>query len=253
MQLPEPDRISNDVLMLWIIHQFAEEFRDHALLKGGMQLMLLSSDRATNDLDYVFSPYASKKDVEPGIDKILGKIPGARIQKSMHSNSGRYQIRTGKAAVQIEYNVAERMPSATVTTQLLAQRVGALPRVIRVMSSDVAFAHKLAAWNERRLLRDLYDCYYWYVNVKVMPNAEVLQSRLKSINSRLPGLKKVKMMTMEEFFQQLETVVNQVTELAFLEQLSPLLPRAKLEGLFPVFQAQIRELIGELRRSRMYR
>ena len=82
---------------------------------------------------------------------------------------------------------------------------------------------------------------------------EVLQSRLKSINSRLPALKKVKMMTMEELFQQLETVVNQATEKAFLEQLSPLLPRPKLDGLFPIFQAQLRALVGDLRRSPMYR
>lgn len=239
--------------MLWIIHQFAEEFRDQALLKGGMQLMLLSSDRATNDLDYVFSPFASKKAIEPDIDCILAKIPGVSIQKSFHSNSGRYLVRAGRAEIQIEYNVAESMPSTTLTTQLLAQRVGALPRIIRVMSNDVAFAHKLAAWNERRLMRDLYDCYYWYVNVKTMPHADVLQSRLRSINSRLPALKKTKSMTMDEFLHQLDVAVNQATEMIFLDQLSPLLPRAKLEGLFSVFQVQMRELVGQLRRSPIYK
>ncbi len=249
MQLPESNRLSNDILMLWIMHQFAEAFREHAILKGGMQLMLLSSDRATNDLDYVFSPYTSKKDIEPCIDDILSKIPDAKIQKSFHSNSGRYLIQAGLAAVQIEYNVAELMPSTTLTTQLLAQRVGTLPRIIRVMSNDVAFAHKLAAWNERRLMRDLYDCYYWYANVKATPNLEVLRNRLQNINSRLPLLKKVKTMPVDDFLQQLDRAVNQATEEAFLEQLSPLIVMAKLEGFFPVFQTQLRQFVGELKRA----
>lgn len=247
MQLPDPERISNEVLMLWIMHQFAEKFRDHALLKGGMQLMLLSSDRATNDLDYVFTPFNSKKEIEPDVDVILAKIPNAKVQKSFHSNSGRYLIQVGKAEVQIEYNVSEFTDSSTLTTQLLAQKVGALPRIIRVMSNDVAFAHKLAAWNERRLMRDLYDCYYWYVNVKVMPNTEILQGRLKSINSRLPQLKKIKSMTMEQFLQQLESAIDRATEQVFQEQLRPLIPHEKLEGLFAVFQVQMRQLVGELK------
>lgn len=248
MKLPNSkDLITNDVLMLWIIHEFSEAFREHALLKGGMQLLLLSSDRSTNDLDYVFTPFTSKKAVEPSIDAILSKVPGAKVEKSFHSNSGRYQIEVGRAQVQIEYNVAESVPSTTVTTQLLANRVGALPRVIRVMSSDVAFAHKLAAWNERRLIRDAYDCYYWYTNVGAMPSFQVLEVRLNNINSRLPYLKKTKKMPIEKFLDQLEESIEEMTERNFLDQLRPLMASEKIEGLFPIFRTKMKEMIGKLR------
>ena len=242
MILPDPDRVTDEMLMLWIMHEFAEVFKEHAILKGGMQLMLLSSERATNDLDYVFTPYASKKEVEPLIDNILSRLPGAHIEKSFHSNSGRYLVSLGKVKIQIEYNVAESISSTSLTTRLLANRVGFLPKVIRVMSSEVAFAHKLAAWNERRLLRDLYDCFYWYTGVGVMPDEKTLENRLQNVNSRLPFLKRVKQLPMNVFLDGLQASLDEMTEDVFLDQLRDLISLDKIDGLFPVFRTKLREL-----------
>jgi len=250
MRSPEPPdlkSITNDGLMLWIMHALGDEFRDHAILKGGMQLMLLSSERATNDLDYVFTPFASKRDIEPTLDAIFAKLSNAQVQKSFHSNTGRYRITIGKAAVQLEYNVAISVASTSLTTQLLAARVGALPRVIRVMSPEVAFAHKLAAWNERRLLRDIYDCYYWYAIVRVHPDLKTLNERLAAVNSRLPEFKKTKRMSLSTFLQQFEGTIQTLTETLLTEHLGALVVPSKLNGLLPVLKAQLNEFIVKMR------
>jgi hypothetical protein len=62
------------------------------------------------------------------------------------------------------------------------------------MDFSVALSHKLAAWNERRLLRDLYDAYFLYKMVGVLPDKKILMRRLAKVDSRLPRLIKVKKM-----------------------------------------------------------
>ena len=247
MNPPDPATVNNDHLMLWVMHSFAANFKDHAILKGGMQLMLMSSLRATNDIDYVFSPFKSKKEVENDIDAILNELPNVKIEKSMHSNTGRYLIEYGKAKIQIEFNVDENIPSEALTTQELARKVGELPRIIRVMAGDVALSHKLAAWNERRLLRDLYDVYYWFANVGVKPDMETLTKRLGKINSRLPKVKKIKKMTLNEFVEQIESELDGLDDNIYTVQLSPLIPKDQLVGSFLVFRAKIGEVINYLK------
>ena len=52
---------STEELLAWIIDFFATCFGNSAILKGGMSLRLLHSPRYTNDVDYVFIPFDSKK------------------------------------------------------------------------------------------------------------------------------------------------------------------------------------------------
>ena len=55
--------INNQIdLMLWVMREFSAYFAARALLRGGMALSLLSSPRSTNDLDYLFLEYKSKKE-----------------------------------------------------------------------------------------------------------------------------------------------------------------------------------------------
>ncbi len=42
----------------------SQHFGKRAILRGGMVLRILGSPRYTNDLDYVFVPYKSKKDID---------------------------------------------------------------------------------------------------------------------------------------------------------------------------------------------
>ena len=60
---------STEELLAWIIDFFAISFGNSAILKGGMSLRLLHSPRFTNDVDYVFIPFDSKKDVKQIIEK----------------------------------------------------------------------------------------------------------------------------------------------------------------------------------------
>lgn len=246
MKLPPISQVTRDHLVLWVIHRFGEEFENHALLKGGMQLALLSSQRQTNDIDYTFVPFNSKKEILPKIDRILNEIEGAFIEKNLHSTAGRYVFSLGKASIQIEFNVKIQEKSTTISTQLLAKKLGELPQIIRVMDPSVALAHKIAAWNERRLLRDLYDIYYWYAIIKVSPDVETLKSRLSKFQSRLPHLKSRKKMTTRELASQLEAEVENLDESQYLNDLSPLIPISDLQGSFLPFKTQLTQLAQKI-------
>jgi hypothetical protein len=50
-------------LLAEVLDLFARRFDKHAVLRGGMVLRIPGCEQLTNDLDYVFVPYRSKKDV----------------------------------------------------------------------------------------------------------------------------------------------------------------------------------------------
>jgi hypothetical protein len=54
--------------------------------------------------------------------------------------------------LQVEVNVALECPNEPLSTATLARTHNMLPKIIRGMRFDVALAHKIAAWNERRLI-----------------------------------------------------------------------------------------------------
>ena len=62
---------STEALLSWIIDFFAQKFGNSAILKGGMSLRLMHSPRYTNDVDYVFIPFDSKKDVKTLVEEAL--------------------------------------------------------------------------------------------------------------------------------------------------------------------------------------
>ncbi len=53
---------STEALLAWIVDFFADRFGNSAILNGGMSLRLMHSPRYTNDVDYIFVPFDSKKD-----------------------------------------------------------------------------------------------------------------------------------------------------------------------------------------------
>lgn len=67
--------------------------------------------------------------------------------------------------------------SSTLTTQVLAKKYGLPSRIIKIMSFEVALANKLAAWCERRLIRDLFDIYYISAVLKKKPALNILQKK----------------------------------------------------------------------------
>lgn len=231
MSIPFPDIVTADSAFVWLMHRISEAFGEHAILKGGMALKLLNCPRNTNDIDYVFVPYDSKKEIEARLNEILGEIPGAKISRSMNSKALKIIIHAAGITLQIEANVSRECKTIAMSTSSLAARAGQFGRIIRIMSLDVALSHKLAAWNERRLMRDIYDVYYLYQIIGETPDIPALLARLDKMESRLPRLKKLKSMDMKRFIDELASAALDLSEEAVRKELSPLLDERELAGL----------------------
>jgi hypothetical protein len=238
-----------DGLFLWVMHRFSAVFEEHAVLKGGMALRLVDSPRATTDIDYVFIPFRSKVDIRERIECVLNEIEGADITIHLHSTTLRADVRMDDVAIQVEVSVSTQCPSAAMATAGFAESLGQPSHIVRVMSWDTALAHKLAAWNERRLLRDLYDCYFISARLGQHPNLETLEARLARIRSRLPGLKSKKTMTKADLACALREAVQRMRDATISEELAPLLPESELAGLRDRLRAAAVRLAEWLERS----
>ncbi len=233
-------------LMLWWMHRLAEEFENGAILKGGMELALMDSPRRTNDLDYVFVPFRSKNQIEPILRKIAEEIPNADIQMSKNSKALRLEVFAGETSVQIEASVAIECKSQVMLTSSLARSLQVNPRPIRVMAVDVAFSHKLAAWNERRLHRDLFDCYFLYQVQNQLPNMQVLQARLHKIESRIPKYKKIKSMDLEKFARVLQENAQLLTDKKLRDELQGVFDDSEFIGLSNRMKTAIHRLAQQI-------
>ncbi len=205
-------------LMLFIINLFGEHFPQSAILKGGMALRLLDCPRFTNDLDYVFIPYKSKNDIVDDVCKLLDSVDGLNYTYNLNSKCLRIKINYNNILTQVEINVAKDCPSVPISTESLAVVASQLSRVVRIMDYRVSMAHKLAAWNERRLVRDLYDLNFYYSFLKVLPDDEVLKGRLKKVASTKNN-KNPKCMSVKQLIDSLRSTLldlspNDINELA---------------------------------------
>lgn len=230
---------TSDGLFLWVLHRFAEVFEEHAVLKGGIALRLFDCPRATNDIDYVFVPFRSKKQIAARIREVLGEIEGARVEVATHSRMVRAHLHVDGASIQVEANVALECPTEAVPTAGFAIAQGQPSRVVRVMSLGCALANQLADWNEKRLLRDLYDVYFLSVRLGAQPDPGVLDRRLGRIESRVPALAGRKRMSRREFAGELAAAVAAIDERAVRNGLAPVLPATELAGLLPRLRAAI--------------
>lgn len=234
--------MTRDELFIWVMHRFAEVFEDHAVIKGGMVLRLLDSPRATTDIDYVFVPYASKKEVRPQIEQVLGELDGADVKVGLHSKMLRADVAVDGASIQIEISTAASCVTEPMATGSFAHAAGQPSRIVRVMNMAHALSHKLAAWNERRLLRDLYDAYFLFARVGARPDLGVLDARLSQMQSRLPALKRRKRMSRAQFVAELTASVEALTDANVADELGPLLPPDELAGLELKMRAQLTRL-----------
>ncbi len=233
MTVPLKRPATPDGLFLWVMHRFAEAFEEHAIIKGGLALRLFDCPRSTTDIDYVFAPFRSKNEIRARIERVLAEIEGAGVEVATHSKMLRARVRVDAAAIQIEANVAQACPTTAVPTAGFATAQGQPSRIVRVMALNHALAHKLAAWNERRLLRDLYDCYFLTSRLGETPDLDALDARLARIESRLPRLRSRSKMTRGELAAELRAAAEALTQDALRQELAPILPLDELEGLIP--------------------
>lgn len=219
------------------------------MLKGGMALRLLDSPRLTTDIDYVFAPFSSKQDVRPQIERVLGEIEGAVIRLEVHSKMIRADVRVDSASIQVEVTVALECPGIAMATGGFARLLGHPSQVIRVMSLPHALAQKLAAWNERRLLRDLYDCYFLFARAGGMFDGDALDLRLARIESRHPLLRGRRSMSRADLARELRAGVDGLTEESLQKELGGLLPVEEMAGASVRIGAAARRLAELLEQS----
>lgn len=243
-----PEINSTESLMVWIMNRLSEVYDNHAILKGGMVLRLLDCPRYTNDIDYVFVPYKSKKDIVDLIEKVLMELEGAKISHNLHSTSLRFIIDYQGFKTQIEANVALNCKTQPMSTTALAKPNNQLPRIINVMGFDWALAHKLAAWNERELMRDLYDIYFIHAILDVMPDLDILNTRLEKINylKRTKAKNLPTKMSLAEFTDRLKRAIETLTPEDVQTELRDYFDQTELVGLDKKMKVGIKSLIEKL-------
>ena len=232
--------------MLDILHLFADRFKTHAILKGGLELRLLDCPRYTNDMDYVFVPYSSKNDIRNIVGEALNSLPDVTVDISLHSTCMRCVVERNGIRLQVELNVAKTCPNEPLSTASIARSQNKLPRIIRVMRFDVALAHKLAAWNERRLIRDLYDAVFLSRMIGVMPDMQTLLERLVKSSKVRKKRKHIMASTVEELQTYLISAVSNLSVDEVVEELGYQFAPEEMAGLDKRIRAGIMELSDKL-------
>jgi len=235
--------------MIWLINYFADSFGNSAILKGGMELRLLGCPRYTNDIDYVFAPFSSKKDVCRLVLDALKKAPELEVRHSMNSKCCRCICAYRGIQAQIEINAAQECASQELTTASLAYAHHQQGRIIRAMRFDVALAHKIAAWNERRLIRDLYDCSFMCAVLDVRPHIPTLARRLARSEIRAGRKSSIISMTITELAHKLDAALTALTQAAVEEQMQDFLAPEELPGLEKKIRIGVHKLLDALQNT----
>jgi predicted nucleotidyltransferase component of viral defense system len=236
--------ITVEGLMIFLINKLSEKFPQSAILKGGMTLRLLDCPRLTNDIDYIFIPYKSKNEIVKDLLAVLDEIDGLEYTYNLNSKCLRIRLKYGDLATQIEANVAKECKTTSISTAGIAEQYGMLGRVIQMVSYPVSMANKFAAWNERLLMRDLYDLYFYYSMVMVMPDMDILEKRLNKVAST-PRNMNPKSMTLKQLISKLR---NKLVSLGAndLQELVDYLPDYRLKGLETKIRVQLLQLCDDL-------
>ena len=230
-------------LLARVVDLFAQRFDKKAILRGGMVLRVLGSPRLTNDLDYVFVPYKPKKDIVEEIVACLKTIDGAALDYTLNSKCLRVVLTVDKTTIQVEAKVAMKVDTTTASTRLFSSQFDLPPRIIHVVDTGVALANKIAAWNERRLIRDIYDIWF-FLQMNASPDIATLEKRLRKPEySRL--VKKDDYftgLTCSDFYDFLREEVGKLTDEKIANELSDYLPPQETAGLGLLFRAALVKL-----------
>ncbi len=235
--------MKQEEMLARVMDLFARKFDRRAVLRGGMGLRILGCERMTNDLDYVFIPYMSKKDIVGDIISALGELEGAKIGYSLNSKCLRVILDMDGTTIQIEAKVAMDVPVQVVSNKELALKFNLQPRLIPVVEYSVALANKLAAWNERRLIRDVYDIWF-YLTMGLKPDIKTLEDRLKKPSYSKLVLKNdyFKGAGVGEFYDFLRMKIQDLTDKDIEDSLGDYLRKEDIAGLSLKFRAELAKL-----------
>ena len=233
-----------DELLAKTIDIITEKFGAKAILRGGMVLKALGSIRYTNDVDYVFVPYKSKNEIVKDLVECLNKIPNSEISYSLNSKCLRIKIKVEDTMIQVEAKVAKKMNTEFITNKLISYEHNLPVRIIPIVNHSISMANKLAAWNERRLIRDVYDIWF-FIQMGVSADQEILKKRLiKPIYSRTVKPEEYfKGVSINEFYEFIRGYVNSINDNQIEEQLGDYLLPKEIVGLSLMFKAAFVKLI----------
>jgi hypothetical protein len=236
-------------LLAEILDLFSQKFADRAILRGGMVLCLLGSLRLTNDLDYVFVPYKSRKDIVKDIIACLKTLSHVSVEHSMNSKCLRILITRDATTVQVEAKVAMQAKTSTTSTRLFSPKFQLPPRLILVDDFSIALANKMAAWNERRLIRDVYDIWF-YRQMNIAPDSKILLGRLAkpSYSNLVASQDYFTGRTERDFFEFLREKVNQLSDKDIAKELSDYLPPHEMPGLAMQIRASLAKLSSKAKK-----
>jgi predicted nucleotidyltransferase component of viral defense system len=232
-------------LLAEVIEQMAERFENQAVLRGGMVLRVLGCERLTNDVDYLMIPFRSKKDVVEDVLETLGKLRDVEVTHSLNSKCLRVILKRQGTVAQVEIKVAEKAPLRVLSTRELSNPLGIPPRLIPVLDFPAALADKLAAWNERRLIRDLYDIWF-FLRMGIRPDPERLRMRLlkPEYSRRVPAAKRLPDPSVEALVNMLHAEILSLSDADIAEELRDYLPESEFAGLSDRFRAEIVKAFG---------
>jgi len=240
-----PKEIKNtDELLLWFMSFFNDRFKGNAILKGGMILRLLNSPRNTNDLDYLFVPFVSKKEVFPIIEKELSNIEGIETKITVDSKCLSCKIRYGMLAVQIEVTIADSCQSESVSNASIIDYNVNEPQIITIQKREIALAHKIIAWFERGLYRDLYDIYFFISILDVSPDTTTIYERLESVQQG--RVNKTRKVSIKELLKWITEQKLNISQDKIELELSPLFDEGELAGMDMKMKVALVKLMDEL-------
>ncbi len=159
----------------------------------------------------------------------LEKLDGATVTHSVNSQCLRCLVTAGETTVQVEVKVDRSCKVAVLSTATLSRLYNQSPRVINVMAYDVALAHKLGAWYERRLVRDLFDVYL-FLCMGIKPDNETLTERLRNPRFSKSTVSGRNLRELESFLGFFKDQALRLSYQDILDELGPILPKAELPG-----------------------
>jgi len=201
---------------------------------------LLNSPRYTNDIDYVFVPFKSKNELKPLIEKKLSSVDGLKFGISLNSKVMVVSINYLSQSCQVEISAKNECESLAMSSSAVASPYGMPSKIVRIAELSAAFAHKIAAWNERELLRDLFDVYQYKATLRIEPNLEILRQRLikpQNYSNANPAK------DLDELKEKLLAAADKLCE-KNIQELRPLLPEAELVGLHIRIAAALSETVA---------
>jgi predicted nucleotidyltransferase component of viral defense system len=220
-----------DCALLEVITHISHTFGPKAVLKGGMALRLQGIERSTIDADFCFQPSKSKKDFSADLITLMNKICDKEVESTIDSKKLKIDAVYDGIKIIIEANSYSAFEPQAITTNRIAQKHNLPSNIISIMPNAMSFAHKLGAWLDRRLARDLYDIYIFKELLRVQPDLKILQNRLlKPSYSKLIKTKP-KLESITEFVDFLKNECNKLSAEQIEESLSAIIPPEELFGL----------------------